>query len=75
MSSFNGLEVSFKNVFNDLNMIRKVIVNNQGIVAKQNMIELDFLTKVDERLQKGFKMINVRINKGLKMNWKCCRYR
>jgi hypothetical protein len=65
MSSFNGLEVSFKNAFNDLNMIREVIVNNQGIVAKQNMIQLDFLTKIDERLQKGFKMINIRITKGL----------
>jgi hypothetical protein len=29
------------------------------------MIQLDFLTNVDERLQKGFKMINVRITKGL----------
>jgi hypothetical protein len=46
-------------------MIKKVIVNNRGKVAKHNRIQSDFLTKVDERLQKGFKMINVRITKWL----------
>jgi hypothetical protein len=64
ISSFNGLEVNFRNLYNDLNMIRKVIVNNQGIVTKQNMVQINFLAEMDERIQKGFRMIDIRITRG-----------
>jgi hypothetical protein len=65
VSSFNGLEINFKNVFNYLNMIKKVLVNNQSILVKKSMAQINFLNKIDERLQNGFRMIIVRINGGL----------
>jgi hypothetical protein len=63
MSNFNGMEVCFRNVFNDLNMIRKVIVNNQNIIAEQSMVQINFLVKIDEKLQKDFRTINARLTK------------
>jgi hypothetical protein len=35
VSSFNGIETCFRNMFNDVNQVRKVVVNNQKIIAKQ----------------------------------------
>jgi hypothetical protein len=64
ISSFNGLETNFKNIFNDLNMIRKVLVNNQSILVMQNMAQINVLNKIDERSQNGFRMISIRITRG-----------
>jgi hypothetical protein len=47
-------------------MIRKVIVNNQNIIAEQSMVQINFLVKIDERLQKGFRTITARLTKDLK---------
>jgi DNA anti-recombination protein RmuC len=61
--NFNGAETCFRKVFNDLNEMKKVSVNNQEIVAKQNMIQINLLAKVDESLQRGFKPIGIRITR------------
>jgi mRNA-degrading endonuclease RelE of RelBE toxin-antitoxin system len=55
------METNSNQIFQDMNARRKVIVNNQEIMVKQNMIQLDYLLKMDLKLQKKIKMIGVRI--------------
>jgi hypothetical protein len=43
--------------------MRKVIVNNQAIIEKKNISQINFLTKIDERIQKELIMINNRITR------------
>jgi hypothetical protein len=64
VSSFNGIEVCYRNVVNDLNEVRIILANNQSVISKQNIVQMNFLTKIDERLQRGLKAVGIRITRG-----------
>jgi hypothetical protein len=64
-SSFNGMKTCLRNMFNDVNEVRRIMVNNQGIITRQNMVQISYLTKMNEGIQKGFKTIGIRITSDL----------
>jgi hypothetical protein len=62
--TFNGIEVCLRNLFNDINEVRKVVVNNQLIISRQNEMQVNFITKLDDRIQRSFQAVSLKITSG-----------
>jgi hypothetical protein len=51
ISIFSGFEKNMSNVFQVLNSLRAELVNNQQIIFKQNVVQLNLILKIQEILR------------------------
>jgi hypothetical protein len=67
-SIFNGLESSMASVFQRINQIREVMVNNQLISVKQGVISMNLLLKIQKEMKTGLNEFNKKISVVIKRN-------
>jgi hypothetical protein len=62
ISIFNSLESSMALMFQRINQVKSVIVNNQMIIVKQGVINMNLLLKVQKEMKIGMNEFNKKVN-------------